>query len=337
VFKAKNQISTAVLVQTQKTTMISFKKFSLFVVSCTISTDVVLGARESVNINAGGAGGGSNRRNNNAAVNNQSPTSMPPTNNSMGGSTNIASSVGSSTSNVDYNSGNNNNSGTTINTSTRPSNTGGSTTATATIPSNNSGSTTNTATRPSSNNGSSSNNNGGMNFGDHGTLSDREADVTCPICNAVPDYSYDSNVQVNVGSEMWSCGYLQETVQDVDPQSLYTDERNSCRRAQITAEEQGCCSQTMYINQAGVDFHDPCFLCGNGSVASNKLNQLVDTGVVGSHSCAGLDMVMKDHIFSANLCPTIIENAAPFCCNAGVTARSAGMGYLRGFEAGVIP
>jgi len=284
--------------------MISFTKITLFVVCCSVVTDVTFGSRQSINDSAGGSGGGSNRRNNNKAVNTSSATSGPPPN-PTGGATNIASNVGSTASNVGYNNGSGSGSG------------------------NNGGSSTGSNSASSS----TSDNSGSMsNFGNHGTLADREADVSCHICNAVPDKSYDANVQVNVGEEMWSCGYLQETVQDVDPNSLFEDERNSCRQAQLSAEEQDCCAETMYINQPGADFHDPCFLCGNGSVHPDKGEALVNTGVVGSHTCSGLDMVMKERMFSANLCAIIIRNVASFCCNAGTSAGSSS--FLRGARLG---
>jgi len=288
--------------------MISFTKITLFVVCCTVLTDVSFGQRESINENGGGSGGGSVRRNNNKAVNSSSATSV----------TNIASNVGNNAPNVGYNSGNNSNAGTTINNSGSSS-------------SNNVGSSTGSTSSSSS----SSNNSGTMsNFGDHGTLADRNTDVMCHICNAVPDKSYDPSVRVAVStSEQWSCGYMQETVQDVDPNSLFEDERHSCRQTQLLAENNGCCSQTMYINQPGRDFNDPCFLCGSNSVAPGKSGVLVNTGIVGTHTCGTLDMIMKQNIFSANLCPSIISNVASTCCTTGTTARSS-ESFLRGAALG---
>ena len=311
--------------------MISFIKISLFVVCFTSFSNVVLGERKSINQGGGGSGGGSNGRV--KAVNSSSPTSRPPSN-LIGGSTNLATGVGSNASNVAYNNGNSSISGSTITTIGSSSNSSGSTTNIISSISNNSGSTTNIISSISNNSGSSSSNNGIMsNFGNTGTLADRKADVLCPICDAVPDKSYDASVKVNVGTEMWTCGYLQETVQDVDPKSFFEDERNSCRQAQLKAEENKCCAQTMYINQPGIDFHDPCFLCGSGPVMADKSDELVDTGIVGRHTCGSLDMIMKQKIFSANLCPTIIQNAASFCCNGGMSARSS-RSSLRGAAIG---
>lgn len=154
--------------------------------------------------------------------------------------------------------------------------------------------------------------------------------MSCHICDAVVDKSYNADLEVDVGDgEMWTCGYLQETVQDVDPNSLFADEQNLCRHTQLKAERGGCCSQTMYIDMPGADVNDPCFLCGSNPVAVGKGDKLVDTGLVGSHTCSSLDMIMRQNIFSANLCPRIIENAASFCCTPGTSGVSSSS-FLRG-------
>jgi hypothetical protein len=193
------------------------------------------------------------------------------------------------------------------------------------------------------NSGSSSkNNNSGStgNFGTTGTLGDRVADVACPICNALPNNSYFESKSVNVGTGTWTCGYLQETVQDTNMNSIYDSERLMCRNAQRLSEEGGCCSQTMYINLPGKDPNDPCTLCAT-DVPADKFYTLVDTGVMGSHTCGSLDMIMGHGMLSSTMCPQIKAKTATSCCNSSpasaAVSRSAPL--LRGGVGndGVVP
>jgi len=152
------------------------------------------------------------------------------------------------------------------------------------------------------------------NFGSTGTLEDRVANVACPICNALPDNSYFENISVNVGTgQPWTCGYLQETVQDTDMNSIYDSERVMCRNAQRLSEEGGCCSQTMYTNLPGRDPNDPCTLCGS-EVPVEKAGELVNTVIIGSHTCGSLDMIMGQGMLSATMCPQIKAYTKDFCC-----------------------
>jgi hypothetical protein len=153
--------------------------------------------------------------------------------------------------------------------------------------------------------------------------------IKCPVCNGVPDKSVFESNKVNVGASMWTCGYLQETVQDVDMNSPWESERLGCSNAQIMAEGGGCCAETMYINTPGKDLHDPCALCDGLPVPLSKQNELVNTMEVGTHTCGGLSMIMGQGIFSANLCPIIKQNVKSFCCNAA-PAVSRSVSFLRG-------
>lgn len=166
------------------------------------------------------------------------------------------------------------------------------------------------------------------NFGDTGTLADREVDVFCPICDAVSDHSYDAKVKVDVGNgQMWDCGYLQETVQDVDPNSSYQPERHGCRHAQRMAEMGGCCAKTMYVDTVGKDLNDACDLCGGDGVPSDNMITLVNTGVVGRHTCGDLEMVMKEGMFSSDRCPQIRDAVFSKCCNAPNNGWDFGWGW----------
>lgn len=154
-----------------------------------------------------------------------------------------------------------------------------------------------------------------QNFGTTGSLAVREVPVTCPICDAVPDKSYDESLKISVGKESWTCGYLQETVQDAGQFSVYENERMMCRQSQILAERGGCCGSTvMYINAPAKTINDPCSLCDWHDVPLGQQDKLVDTIVMGKHTCGGLDYVMKRGIFTANMCPIIKQNIQDECC-----------------------
>ena len=154
-----------------------------------------------------------------------------------------------------------------------------------------------------------------QNFGSTGSLAIREVDVVCPICDAVSDKSYNEGLRIDVGEEMWTCGYLQETVQDTDQYSIYDDVAMMCRQSQILAEEGGCCgSNTMYINTPGEMLNNPCNLCDWRDVPDSNLDKLVNTRVVGSHTCGGLEYAMMRGVFSSNMCPLISANIKDECC-----------------------
>lgn len=269
--------------------MISFAKVLFFSLYCSMLTVFTDGARESINQNGGGSGGGSNGRGQNQAVSGSSST-RPSS--SSSNNLNIASPIIAS-------------------------------------PTPNTPSLSNQQDSINFNSGNNDNNNSGGTssfIGTTGTLADRERPVTCPICMAVPNNVYNENLLVDVGSGDWTCGYIQETVQDVNMNSQWEIERNNCRNAQFMAEQGGCCAQTMFINGVGEDIHDPCDLCGSNAVPSSKVDYLVDTRVVGKHTCSGLDMVMKQRIFSANICDAVKTNIGGTCCSSGTaTVRTASL------------
>jgi len=145
------------------------------------------------------------------------------------------------------------------------------------------------------------------------------------------DHSIFESNKVNVGEgKMWTCGYLQETVQDVDGNSPWESERQGCANAQHQAEMGGCCPQNVRINQPGMNPNDPCALCDGLPIPASKQNELVNTQLVGTHTCSGLAMVMQQGIFSASMCPAIKQNTKSFCCNAAAPAISRSANFLRG-------
>ena len=66
--------------------------------------------------------------------------------------------------------------------------------------------------------------------------------VTCDICV----YGDITNIfhKFKKDGRSWKCGYLQKTVKDVDPKGGSEGERQTCKDAQLTAEEGGCCTKT---------------------------------------------------------------------------------------------
>lgn len=181
----------------------------------------------------------------------------------------------------------------------------------------NSNTSTSTITSTNSNKPDTSYNSGGSNNYSQIGVPGRVAAVSCSICSGD---GYNPNVKISNG---WSCGYLQETVQDVDANSQWDDERKQCRLTQLKAEGGGCCPNQTISSQVS-NPNGPCSLCGAGSVPVSQQNILTATTLLGRHSCGGLADAMNSGILSANLCPAVIAQAGSTCCISG---RS---GSLRG-------
>lgn len=267
---------------------------------CCAILSAVVSGKNSVNTNGGGAGQGSNGKSRN---NNSRNTDN--------------SSISTSSSNVSFNAGR------WKNPNTSTTNTGSTTHIT-----NNGGSTSSAGSTLS-------------NFGTTGTLADRKTDVMCHICNAVQDKSYDAGLLVSVAEDKrWSCGFLQEAVQDVDPKSLNDDERHNCRMYQIKAEEGGCCAQTMYVGEVGKEIHGSCSLCDDGGTVPSIKEEVWTMTVLGKFTCSSLDFMIKENMFSPNNCKKITEGDAPSdCCS--ITSTSAELQkserQVASLRGGVIP
>ena len=264
--------------------MISITKAILFALCV-----VVVSARQSINTNGGGAGGGSRGRGNTSSSTGSSVTTITLTNPTNTGTSTTSTSLNNQNTNAGYNIASPPTTSNNVVTQQEPE------PVPVPVPE--------PVPEPVTNN-----------FGTTGTLEDRVANVACPICNALPDNSYFENISVNVGTgQPWTCGYLQETVQDTDMNSIYDSERVMCRNAQRLSEEGGCCSQTMYTNLPGRDPNDPCSLCGS-EVPVEKAGELVDTVIIGSHTCGSIDMIMGEGMLSATMCPQIKAYTKDFCC-----------------------
>merc|ERR1719491_1396095 len=69
----------------------------------------------------------------------------------------------------------------------------------------------------------------------------RATPVACSICRDAnrpilnPTHSFTMS-----NGNTWTCDYLQETVQDVDANASYEEERVMCEQAQLAGEAGGC-------------------------------------------------------------------------------------------------
>jgi len=150
----------------------------------------------------------------------------------------------------------------------------------------------------------------------------RATPVTCSICRDAnrPILNPTKSFTMNNGNT-WTCNYLQETVQDVDANSLYENERLMCARAQLQGEYGGCqCGgDAMAPIQSQVTQLNPtCDLCA-GQASSVVPSSNYDTAVatsVGRHNCQGLYFALASGIVSEPVCPVIQRAAGATCCGS---------------------
>jgi len=152
----------------------------------------------------------------------------------------------------------------------------------------------------------------------------RATPVTCSICRDAnrPILNPNKSFTMNNG-KTWTCQYLQETVQDVDANSLYENERLMCARAQLQGEDGGCQCGGGDANMAPIQsqvtqLNPPCDLCaGQASavVPSSKYETAVATSV-GRHNCQGLYFALASGIVSEPVCPVIQRMAGATCCGS---------------------
>jgi len=155
----------------------------------------------------------------------------------------------------------------------------------------------------------------------------------CNICRDVPGQNPRNPSQwrnlVNpsqafqMNGEGWTCQYLQDTVQDVDPYTGADGEARWCAMAQMFGESECSCdgpdippisSQVKQLNPA-------CDLCQGQQfdyVPSVNSGITANTGVAGSMNCLGLYNAMAEGVLTPNLCPAVIANAGPTCCGVNV-------------------
>jgi hypothetical protein len=179
--------------------------------------------------------------------------------------------------------------------------------------SNNSQSSYNSAMTFSSSNTANYNSAPSNSGGDGKTLGLRTQPVSCDICYGGSPNS--GTVQVDAG-KVWTCKYLQETVQDVNVNG-WSGEQQMCANARLLAKQCPCPGATRPANVV-YDINDSCNLCASypGKTPSNvgTTGITVNTGVVGNMNCGGLYNAMNSGVISSNLCPRVKQAAGPKCC-----------------------
>jgi hypothetical protein len=149
--------------------------------------------------------------------------------------------------------------------------------------------------------------------GDGSTLDFRTIPVLCDICYGGSTNS--GSVQVDAG-KVWTCKYLQETVQDVNTNG-WSGEQRMCANARLLAKQCPCSGGNRPADVVH-NVNDSCNLCGAyGGVTPASVGTAgitVNTGVVGNMNCGGLYNAMAGGIISSNLCPIVKSAAGPTCC-----------------------
>jgi len=167
-------------------------------------------------------------------------------------------------------------------------------------------------------------NNAQSNSGGSGsTLDLRDQPVSCDICYGGSPNS--GSVQVDAG-KIWTCKYLQETVQDVDANG-WSGEQQMCANARLLAKQCPCPGGNRPA-EVVIDINDSCNLCAAypGKTPSNvgTTGITVNTNVVGNMNCGGLYNAMNSGIISSNLCPIVKQAAGQTCCTSSYAqGRSA--------------
>ena len=147
----------------------------------------------------------------------------------------------------------------------------------------------------------------------------------CNICRDAPNNNVawrnlsNPSQSFQMNGEKWTCQYLQDTVQDVNPYNGAPGEARWCSLAQTFAEENCSCSgpDIPSINNNVQNPNPACDLCQGQQlsyVPSVNSGLTANTGVAGNMNCLGLYDAMAQGVLTPNLCPTVIANAGPVCC-----------------------
>lgn len=148
----------------------------------------------------------------------------------------------------------------------------------------------------------------------------------CNICRDTPNPNVEWRNLLNpsqsfqMNGDSWTCGYLQDTVQDVNPYNGAEGEARWCALAQTFAEENCSCSgpDIPSLNDQYKDLNPACDLCQGQQL--NYVPQVnsgitANTGVAGNMNCLGLYNAMSQGVLTSNLCPIVVANAGPVCCS----------------------
>jgi len=147
----------------------------------------------------------------------------------------------------------------------------------------------------------------------------------CNVCRDAPNNSVAWRNLVNpsqsfkMNGETWTCQYLQDTVQDVNPYNGAAGEARWCTLAQTFAEQHCTCNgpQIPSMNDQVQNLNPACDLCQGQQlnyVPSVNSGITANTGVAGNMNCQGLYNAMSQGVLTSNLCPIVKANAGPVCC-----------------------
>lgn len=148
----------------------------------------------------------------------------------------------------------------------------------------------------------------------------------CNVCRDTPNPSSSWRNLANraqsfqMNGETWTCGYLQDTVQDINPYNGAGGEARWCALAQTFANDYCTCTGPDIgdMNDNVKQLNPACDLCQGQQL--NYVPQVnsgitANTGVAGNMNCEGLYNAMAQGVLTSNLCPTVISNAGPTCCS----------------------
>jgi hypothetical protein len=168
-------------------------------------------------------------------------------------------------------------------------------------------------------------------------VGEASAQYLCNVCRDSPAGQAvrtlaDPSQSFVMNGDTWTCGYLQDTVQDVNPYSGAAGEARWCGLAQLWAEN-NCACIGPDIAPTTDNIKDPnpaCDLCAGNfqfdSVPQLNAELTANTGVAGNMNCEGLYNAMAEGVLTTNLCPTVQANAGPTCCNLQSVIPGQGSG-----------
>jgi len=147
----------------------------------------------------------------------------------------------------------------------------------------------------------------------------------CNVCRDAPNNDVawrnlaNPSQSFRMNGETWTCQYLQDTVQDVNPYTGAEGEARWCALAQTFASENCSCSgpQIPSMNDQVQNLNPACDLCQGQQlnyVPTVNSGITANTGVAGNMNCQGLYNAMSQGVLTSNLCPIVIANAGPVCC-----------------------
>lgn len=152
----------------------------------------------------------------------------------------------------------------------------------------------------------------------------------CNVCRDSPNNDVAWRNLVNpsqsfqMEGESWTCGYLQDTVQDVNPYQGSAGEARWCGLAQTFANDFCTCNgpDIGNMNDQFIQLNPACDLCSGQQlkyVPEVNTGITANTGVAGNMNCEGLYNAMAQGVLTSNLCGTVIANAGPTCCSVDIT------------------